>query len=171
MTWINITGVADPGTVGTVGKMLDLHPLLLEDITQTGQRAKLEESDRYVFLIARMLSFDASANAVESEQVSFLLTSNMLITFQERPGDVFEGVRDRIRNGKGRIRGMKADYLLYALLDVMIDQYFLILEKIADRTEKAEDMIEEDPSPSMLKEIHAMKRELIFIRKSIWQES
>ncbi|HSG28727.1 MAG TPA: CorA family divalent cation transporter, partial [Candidatus Krumholzibacterium sp.] len=127
VTWINIDGLHDTEIVRTVGEHFDIHPLVLEDILSTGQRPKLQESDDYLFITLNMLSYDEEKNEVLSEQVSLILGHNYVISFQERPGDVFEPVRDRLRGKKGKIARMGADYLCYALLDTVVDNYFSIL--------------------------------------------
>ena len=168
VTWINIDGVHDVGLVEKAGKRFGLHPLTLEDIVHPGQRPKFEEYDSYLFMVLRMLQYSAESASIASEQVSFILCQNVLITFQEAVGDVFEPVRQRIRAGKGRARKMGADYLAYALMDAMVDCYFAILETMGEKIESLEEQLLSAPDESTLSSIHYMKRELMGLRKSVW---
>ena len=168
VTWINIDGVHDVNMVAAVGKHFALHPLTLEDIVHPGQRPKFEEYEDYLFIVLRMLQNAADGAAVSSEQVSFVLSGQTLITFQESVGDVFAPVRQRIRAGKGRARKMGADYLAYALMDAVVDQYFTILEAMGERIESLEEQLLSAPEASTLSTIHYMKRELMTLRKSVW---
>ena len=168
VTWINIDGLHDVKIIEEIGKHYDLHPLTLEDILHTGQRPKFEDLDSYLLVVLMMLRFDEENQMVLSEQVSLVLGSNFVISFQENIGDVFEQIRDRIRNAKGRIRKMGADYLMYALLDAVVDNYFGILEKLGEKIESLEEELVGDPSERTLQQIHSLKREMVFLRKSVW---
>jgi magnesium transporter len=167
-TWINVDRLHDVKIVEELGARYDLHPLTLEDILHTGQRPKFEDLDSYLFAVLLMLDFDDDSQAVRSEQVSVVLGSNFVISFQESVGDVFEQIRERLRNAKGRIRKMGADYLMYALLDAVVDNYFGILEKFGERIEVLEEELIGDPSEPMLQKIHDLKQEMIFLRRSVW---
>ncbi len=168
VTWINVDGIHDVDVIEKLGSNYAIHPLLLEDILNTEQRPKIEDFDDYLFLVLKMLSFDDEHSEIKIEQVSLVLGPNYVISFQERIGDVFDPVRERIRNAKGRIRKMGADYLAYALLDSIVDSYFLILEKIGDKIEGLEDDLISNPDAKTLKTIHILKREMISLRRSIW---
>ena len=168
VTWINIIGLHRTDIVEAIGKNYNIHPLILEDILNVHQRPKIEYFDDYVFVVLNMLSYDEKSLTIESEQVSLILGQNYVITFQERNGDVFDVVRERIRNGKGIIKKNKADYLLYALTDVIVDNYFIVLETIGDEIENIEDSVILMPTNETAQSIHKLKRELIGIRKSIW---
>lgn len=168
VSWINVDGIHEVEIIEKIGKNYGIHPLLLEDILNTEQRPKIEDFDDYLFLVLKMLSFDEDRRGVNTEQVSLILGPNYVISFQEREGDVFNPVRDRIRNAKGRIRRMGADYLAYALLDSIVDSYFLILERIGDRIEGLEEDLISNPDEKTLLTIHHLKREMIFLRRSIW---
>ena len=133
VTWINIDGLHEVEIIEKLGKKFELHPLLLEDVVSTGQRPKFEDFEKYAFVVLRMLSYGEEMQTVESEQVSIVLGPNFVISFQERLGDVFEQIRDRIRNAKGRIRKMGPDYLAYTLIDAVVDSYFGILEKVGEK--------------------------------------
>jgi len=167
-TWINIDGLHDVKIIGKIGKHFDIHPLVLEDIVNTGQRPKMEDFDEYIFIVMKMLYFDEQNEETRSEQVSLILGQNFVISFQETNGDIFNPVRNRIREGKGRIRKSGPDYLAYAVMDAVVDNYFSVLEKFGERIEGMEGGLVEEPKPETLQTIHNMKREMIFLRKSIW---
>jgi len=168
VTWINIDGVHDVGFIQKLGEHFDLHPLIIEDIVNTQQRPKMEESEDYIYIVLKMLYVDEESKETQVEQVSLVLGENYVISFQEREGDIFNSIRTRIRNGKGRIRKMEPDYLAYALLDSVVDHYFTILEKDGEKIEELEDKVVADPRPETLQEIHRLKREMIFLRRSVW---
>lgn len=168
VTWINIDGLHNLEFIEKLGKEFELHPLILEDILNTGQRPKFEDFDKYIFVVLKMLSYDDENQAVQAEQVSLVLGPNFVISFQERVGDVFEQIRDRIRNAKGRIRKMGSDYLCYALIDAIVDNYFAILEGFGEKIESMEEELVAEPTEKTLQQIHTLKREMIFLRKSVW---
>jgi magnesium transporter len=168
VTWINIDGLHDVGIIEKLGEYFGLHPLLQEDILNTDQRPKMEDSEDYLFIVLKMLYHDEAADEITAEQVSLILGSNFVISFQEREGDVFNFVRERIRTKKGRIRKEGADYLAYALIDAIVDNYFIILEKIGEKIEEIEEELVTNPMPETLQTIHSLKRGMIFLRKSVW---
>jgi len=168
VSWINIDGLHDVEVVEKLGKEFELHPLIMEDILNTGQRPKLEDFDKYIFIVLKMLSYDGEKESIEAEQVSFVLGKNFVISFQERIGDTFEQIRDRIRNAKGRIRKMGPDYLAYALIDAIVDNYFVILERLGEKIESMEEEVIGDPTEKTVQQIHSLKRQMISLRKSIW---
>jgi magnesium transporter len=168
VTWINVVGLHDIDKISKLGKHYDIHSLILEDIVNTGQRPKMEDFNKYLYIVLKMLHYDDQIHEVETEQVSLILGKNFVICFQEKEEDVFNSIRERIRNGKGRIRKMGADYLCYVLLDAIIDNYFFILEQIGEKIEGVEELLVSDPKPETLQKIHNLKRELLFLRKSVW---
>jgi magnesium transporter len=168
VTWINIDGLHDVELVGKIGKHYEIHPLVLEDIVNTTQRPKFENMDTYLFVVIKMLTYDDKQEAIQSEQVSIILSRSVVISFQECVGDVFENIRDRLRTAKGRIRNMGADYLMYTLLDAVVDNYFTVLEKLGERIEGLEERLVSNPTEQMLHRIHILKSELISLRKSVW---
>jgi magnesium transporter len=168
VTWVNIDGIHQVDIIESIGKTFNIHPLVLEDILNTGQRPKYEDFDDYIFIVLKMLYYDEKEKVVKTEQVSLILCQNMVISFQETEGDVFNQIRERIRSGKGRIRKMGADYLAYVLLDAIVDGYFIILEKFGERIEGMEEELITEPKHETLQTIHALKREMIFLRKSVW---
>ncbi|KPL03068.1 MAG: magnesium transporter [candidate division Zixibacteria bacterium SM23_73_2] len=168
VTWINIDGLHQVEIIEKIGKYFDVHPLVLEDIVNTGQRPKLEDLESYLFIVLKMLSYDEKEKEVSVEQFSFILGPNFVISFQERVGDVFNPIRERIRNAKGRIRKMGSDYLAYALMDAVVDNYFAILERLGEEIESIEEELVHNPNPETLQIIHNLKREMILLRKSVW---
>ena len=165
--WINVGGVHKVEMVETLGKQFSLHPLLLEDVTNTDQRPKLDDYEAYIFLVMKMLSL-TDRKDIAVEQVSFVLGKNYVISFQENGTDVFQPVRERLRGGKGRLRQSGADYLLYALVDAIVDQYFAVLELSGEKIEAVQQAVVDDPKPETLNEIHALKRQLLFVRRAVW---
>lgn len=169
VTWINVRGIHDVGLIEKLGNHFGLHPLVLEDIANTEHRPKLEEFDNdYLFVTLKMLGYDESQMQVTIQQASIILGKNFVISFQEGKKDVFEAVRNRIRNGKGRIRKSGADYLYYALIDAIVDGYFVILEKIGDAVEDIEEVLVKTPGSETLSSLHTLKTQLISLRKSVW---
>lgn len=168
ITWINIDGVHEEKIIEELGKIYNFHPLILEDIVDTDQRPKIKDFGDYIFIILKMHYYDKENNEIKIEQVSLIFGKNYVISFQEREGDVFNPIRERIRNNIGRIRKARADYLIYALMDAIIDNYFTILEKLGEETEDLEAKVIKDPAPANLQIIYKLKSELIFLRKSVW---
>ena len=168
VTWINIDGIHKPEIIEAIGKHFNIHHLIVEDIVHTGQRPKMEDLEDYVFVVLKMLSYDESMNEINAEQVSMILGPNFVISFQERTGDVLNPLRERIRNGKGRVRKKGADYLAYCLMDAIIDNYFIILEQLGERIEDIQEVLLTNPTPATLQEIQKLRREMILLRKSVW---
>lgn len=166
--WININGIHDIDLIATIGKAFELHPLTLEDIVNTSQRLKIEEYANYLFIVLKMIKYSELSEKIEIEHISLILGKNYVISFQEYKGDVFNPVRDRIRQAKGRIRSMNSDYLAYALMDAVVDNYFLGVEHIGDCIEDLDDKVMTDPRPDSIKDIHTLKREILNLRKAVW---
>ncbi len=168
VTWINIDGLHDISTLEKIGSEFELHPLVLEDIANTAKRPAIEIFDSYIFLLFKMIYYDNETDKLSMEQVSLVLGKNFVLSFQEQAGDVFGPIRDRIRKGKGKLRKMGPDYLAYALLDAVVDNYFIVLEKFGDDIEKVEDELSETPGQDTLKWIHECKRNTIVLRRAVW---
>ena len=166
VNWVNVIGLHDPAKIAEVGKKFNIHQLLLEDMLNIAQRPKVQVGDDSVFLTFKMLNI--GQEEVDEEQISLYLTGNTVISFQEKHGDVFEPLRTRITQASGRIRSRKADYLLYALLDVVIDTYFHIIESVGERQENVEDMIDENRAENVSREIRGCKKDLNTLRKAIY---
>ncbi len=167
-TWINIDGIDEIPIIEKIGKAYDLHPLILEDIVTAGQRPKFDMYDQYAYVVLKMISYNHASQAVESEQISIVFGAHFVLSFQEKVGDIFDPIRDRIRFAKGRVRKMGADYLAYSLIDAIVDSYFGILEKVGERIENLEDELIERPTDDTLRQIHSLKREMMSLRRSIW---
>ena len=165
--WVNVGGVHHIEVLETLGKQFMLHPLLLEDVANTDQRPKLDDYESYVFVVMKMLSL-TDRKEIAVEQVSLVLGRNYVISFQENGTDVFQPIRERLRGGKGRLRQSGADYLLYALVDAIVDQYFAVLEMMGERIEALQHTVVDDPKPETLNDIHALKRQLLFLRRAVW---
>lgn len=168
VSWINIDGLHETELMNKIGKHFGIHPLLLEDILNTEHRPKIEEYGQYLFIVLKMLYYREHDKTVMAEQLSLILGKNLVITFQERIGDVFDHVRERLRNPDSRIRSFGADYLAYALLDAVVDNYFIIIENYGEHIDDIEEELMDNPDSGTLKDIHNLKRELIFLRRSIW---
>lgn len=168
ITWINIDGLHDMDVIQQIGECYGLHPLVLEDIVHTDQRSKVEDFEDYIFVILKMLSYEDEYESINFEQFSLVLGKNFIISFQERFGDVFDPVRERLRKKSGRIRQRKADYLMYALLDAVVDNYFSVLDTIGLRIESCEEQLISEPNEDTLKNIHLIKKELTTLRRSVW---
>jgi magnesium transporter len=168
VTWINISGIHDVAVVEKIGSHFGLHPLVQEDILNTGQRPKLEESDEYFYIALKMIYIEKDKSYFSSEQVSIIFGDNFVLSFQEKEGDVFDPVRERIRKTVPRSRMLGPDYLAYSLIDAVVDNYFTVLEHLGEGIESIEDVLINQPNPHNLETIHDMKRELILMRKRIW---
>lgn len=168
VTWINVDGLHDVEVIRAVGEHHGWHPLLLEDIVGTGQRAKVEEYDGYLYVVLPMLAWDPGRRQVVHEQLSLVLGEGYVVTFQERWGDVFDGIRDRLRLGKGKIRARGADYLAYTLMDAVVDHCFQVLEGIGDVVEELEEDVLNESGRDTMIQLHALKRELIAVRRAVW---
>jgi magnesium transporter len=166
VTWINIEGL-DPVLLGELGAIFGLHPLALEDVLNTGQRPKLEEYPGHHFLILRSLDYDGQ---LASEQIAFFFGPRYVITVQEVPGDSFDPVRERIRHGRGRIRRMGPDYLTYALIDALVDEFFPVLELIGERIEELEEELLARPTSATVQQVHRLKRDLLLLRRAAYPE-
>jgi magnesium transporter len=168
VTWINIEGLHDIALLESLGQHFGIHSLTLEDVLNCGQRPKIEDYGTYHFLVLKSLSLPEGS--LELEQISFILGKNYVLTIQEVPGDSFEAVRQRIRRGKGLIRKAGADYLLYALVDALIDEFFPVLERLGEQVEELEDQVILQPSPEILRQVHSVKRDLLVLRRTAWPE-
>ena len=167
VTWINVEGLYDTEIIEKIGNYYGIHALTLEDIAQIEQRSKIEIFENYIFIVVKMLSYNENSQSVESEHIGIVLGRNFVISFQEgKEGDVFNPLRERIRGGKGRIRNMGVDYLCYAIVDIIIDNYLIIREKIGEKIEEMEELLMENPNENVIKEIYRMRSEVLFLRKN-----
>lgn len=166
ITWIHLSGLADINTIKTIGNLFQIHPLTLEDVLNTNQRPKLEDFDNYLYCVLKIVR--SENDTIQLEQLSLILQKNCLISFQERENDTFDNVRRRVAEEKGKIRSLGHDYLIYALIDTVVDEYFPVFEKIGTDAENLEEAVIEQPDPTNMEDIYRMKRDLIHLRKHIW---
>jgi magnesium transporter len=167
ISWINIDGLHDTEAIASIGNHYEMHPLILEDILNTHHRPKVEEFEHYLFITLKMLGLNKDATSIVSEQVSFILTRTTVISFQEREGDIFDGIRERLRSSKGNIRKMGVDYLLYRLVDTLVDHYFYVIESISEATEKLEEKVLQDVESDTINQIQNIKKQLLKVRKAV----
>lgn len=167
VTWINVDGLGDKATLKMIGDFFDLHLLTLADIANVHQRPKIEVFDHYLYFVTRMRSIEFP---LESEQVSIVLGPNWVLSVQERVGDCFDSVRNRIRLGKGRARRHGADYLAYLLVDAVVDQYFPTVDQLSEQLDQLEDDVLFRPGPDVTRRVHDVRRELLGIRRAIWPQ-
>ncbi|HEY9852304.1 MAG TPA: magnesium/cobalt transporter CorA [Leptolyngbyaceae cyanobacterium] len=171
VSWLDIMGLGNEDTWRRLGKIFNLHPLVLEDVVNVPQRPKVEDLGTQLIIIARMVMPKERGNGFYSEQVSFILGKHYLLTVQEEPDrDCFAPVRDRIRTNKGTIRKHGADYLAYSLLDAIVDGFFPVLETYGERIEELEDEVVTNPSKRTLEKIYEIRRELLELRRAIWPQ-
>ncbi|MFA5864018.1 MAG: magnesium/cobalt transporter CorA [Phycisphaerae bacterium] len=169
VAWINVEGIHQTEIIEKLGSCFNLHPLLLEDMLATDQRPKIEDRDDYIFIVLRMIYLDSATRRVVNEQVSLILGPNYVLSLQEgREGDVFNPIREQIRSAKSRIRKLGPDYLAYALLDAVVDGYFAVLENFGEQIETYEEAVSINPQTNTLQGLHLLRRDLIFLRKSLW---
>jgi magnesium transporter len=168
VTWVHVVGLGHLEFLEHIGECFGLHPLVLEDILNTGQRSKTEDFGEYLFVVGKIAHYDGDNNELSFEQISMIVGPDFVLSFQESAGELAAGVRDRIRGGRGRSRRMGADYLAYALLDAVVDSYFVALEALGEHIEAVEEDLLADPSIQTLQEIHRLRRETILVRKAIW---
>ena len=169
VTWINIEGVHQIDLLEQFGAVFGLHPLVLEDIANTGQRPKVEDYGGYLYIVLRMLSLHAARQEVVGEQASLIVGPNFVISFQEGiAGDVFDPIRERLRTAKGRMRRESADYLVYSLIDAIVDGYFVLLEKLGEQIEVLDERMLANRAGEVARTIHLLKREMIWLRKAVW---
>jgi magnesium transporter len=168
VTWINVSGIHETAVLEKLGASFNLHPLVMEDVMNATQRPKVEDYEKYLYIVLKMVYEDAKRNDIIEEQVSIILGKTYVISFQENGKDVFDQIRQRIRNNRGVIRKSGADFLTYALIDAVVDGYFEVIERFEDMIEFLEDKVVTEPSPENLRVIHDTKMETIMLRKSIW---
>lgn len=166
--WVNFDGIHDVEMVERIGSHYGINMLVLEDIVNSSQRPKFEDYDDYVYIVLRMLKHDEAKNETGSEQVSIILNHDKVLTFQEKESDDFESIRDRIRKKKGKIHRSGPDFLCYSIIDFIIDNYFIVLEKIGERIDILEEDVLGDTGEQTIQKLHSLKRDTLAIRKSLW---
>ncbi|MEK6951126.1 MAG: magnesium/cobalt transporter CorA [Nanoarchaeota archaeon] len=165
VTWITVRGMQDIEVIEQVAKCFNLHPLLVEDIVNTQQRPKVDHFENFLFLIVRQLSYHGG-DTVSSEQISMVVGANFLVTFEEHEDDTFQYLRDSIKKGRYPKKG--ADHLMYTILDILVDNYFAILERLGEHIEQLEESVVQNPTVQLIQSIYTLKTQMIFLRKSVW---
>ena len=168
VTWINIQGLHDTELIRQLGEILDIHPLTLEDVVDTGQRPKMEVYDDYLYITLKMINYNNELKKIDIEQAGIIVHDNYVICFQERPGDIFDSVRKRLRDGKGKARKRGADYLAYMLLDLIIDYYYEALDEVWNRIEYLDEQVVRRPERVELRDIQQLKRDILQLRRYIY---
>jgi len=169
VTWIDVEGVHDIALLERLAPGFGLHPLVVEDIANTAQRPKIEDYGETLYVVLRMLDYDENRRELVTEQLSLVLGIDFVLSFQEgRKGDVFNAVRERLRAAKGRLRREGADFLLYSLMDAVVDGYFGVLERLSERIDTLDEQLERNHAPELSRPLHRLKREMIWLRKSVW---
>ena len=166
--WINVDGLDQIDIIEKLGNYFEIHPLTLEDILNTGQRPKMEDYESYVYTVLKMMLLDTKNDDITIDQISIIFGYNYILSFQEREADVFDPLRERLKNPASRLRKSGVDYLAYGLIDAVIDNYFLILEHFGEAIEDLEDELVVHPSPETLRTIQKYRRNMIILRKSVW---
>jgi len=167
VTWINVDTIHDVKLLERMGSVFNLHPLTLEDIQSVDQRPKMDDYDTYIYLDLKTMNLPEGGE-MEAEAVSIIIGPAYVITFHEKESDALNPIRDRVRTGGGRVRKMQADYLAYCFMDTIVDNYFFVLEKLDERIEKLQVELLENPTVKTLAELNKLKKDIIFLRKSVW---
>lgn len=168
VTWINVDGLQNVAVIEQLAQQIGLHPLVVEDIVNTTQRPKCLDYTTYLHTVLRMINVDQTTHRIETEQLSLILGAHFVISFQEEAGDCFDPLRERIRSGKGRSRACGADYLFYALIDSIVDHYFVVVEELDTRIEQLEENLLDPSGTVSLPDIHRIRRELLDVRRAVW---
>lgn len=168
VTWIDVMGLHDVATLERIGDAFSIHPLVMEDVLNSAQRAKSEEYEGIIAIALKDVNFDPSSKVIAIDQVTIVLGDHFVITFRDRATDLFEPVRKRIRAGRGQIRNRGADYLAYALVDCVVDEYFRQLEMIGDETDELEEAVTDSFDVATMHQLHVFRRELLVFRKAVW---
>jgi magnesium transporter len=168
ITWIHVRGLHNPDFIESLGQCYGIHQLFLEDILNTDQRPKMEELEEGLFIVIKAFTLEDGDENTSAEQISFILGRNYVISLQEGDADIFDPVRSRLRSARGRIRSLGSDYLLYALMDTVVDHYFSVLEGLGERIEALEEELLTDHAQETLPRMHRLRRELLFLKKMVW---
>jgi len=168
VSWLNVVGLSSIEKIKKIGECFKIHPLVLEDILNVNQRPKIEDFGEYIFIVLKMIKFNKDKNKPEAEQISIIFSKNFIITFSESKGDAFNVIKQRLKNKEGLIRGRGTDYLVYVFIDIIIDFYFSILEKIGEEAEELEEQLLTNANLEKHHSIHHLKKDLFLLRKSAW---
>lgn len=168
VTWLDVVGLHDTANIERVGTALGIHPLVLEDVLHTGQRPKVEDYGDYLYVVMKTLAFDRASQGFNAQQLSFVIGHHFVITFREKNNGVFASLVERLGSGRGRVRARGADYLGYALLDVIIDGYFEVLEQTGEVLESLEASLMGNPGQEVLNQVYTLQREAVSLRRYVW---
>ncbi len=168
VTWINVNGLSKIANLEKLGECFNLHPLVVEDIANIEQRPKIEDYEDYLFIVLKAIAYDEATRDIGADQVSLVLGANYLISFHESGSQLFAPIREHLMAGKGHLRKAGADYLAYALMDLIVDQYFVVLERFGENLEYLEEEVVKRPTPETLLDVHRFKNDMILLRKSMW---
>lgn len=168
VTWVSVSGLHDTELIKQIGEKFNIHPLVLEDILNTETRPKIEMTDDYIFIAMKMLTYNSNESQIDTEQVSFILGNSFVFSFLEKSDNIFNPIKDRITNNYGRVRKQASDYLFYALMDVVVDQYFLLLEQIEQNIESLDDEVITNADRSQIEKIYNLKNKMLLTRRSLW---
>lgn len=168
ITWINVDSLTDTGILKAIGEYFDLHELTLEDIPNTAHRVKYEDFGSYVLIILKMLSYSRRERSIDTEQLSLVLGPNFVLTFQEKPGDFFDVLRDEIRKGDPVMSRMGSDYLACRIIDITVDNYFDVVEEFGELIETAEETLLASPDKTALQDVHSIKKQMMHLRRHVW---
>lgn len=168
VTWVSVSGLHDTELIKQIGEKFNIHPLVLEDILNTETRPKIEMTDDYIFIAMKMLTYNSNESQIDTEQVSFILGNTFVFSFLEKSDNIFNPIKDRITNNFGRVRKQASDYLFYALMDVVVDQYFLLLEQIEQSIESLDDEVITNADRSQIEKIYNLKNKMLLTRRSLW---
>ena len=167
ITWVIVDGLKDVSIIDAIGQYFDIHSLVLEDILNTHQRPKFEDFNDYLYIVIKAITLNNEAFNIEYEQISLLILNNFVFTFTEKPNELFDPILNRLDNDKSQIRNLGTDYLAYLIMDTVVDEYFAVQDTFDDLIESVEDTLLSDPSSETLATIQKIKRELIFLRRSV----
>ncbi len=167
VTWIQIEGIHEVAIIEEIGRYFGVNPLLLEDILSPTQLPKIEIYEEYVFIFLKSLDYDTEASSVSREQISLIIGPNFVLSLQENYSEIFTSIQNRLRNAQGRIRRMESGYLAYALIDIIVDHYFIVLDEMNERIQALEEEIMRDPSPEVLAKVNALRAEQLLLRRPI----
>jgi len=168
VTWVDVVGIHEPRVIGEIGSQFQIHPLLMEDIMNTTQRPKIDDLGKYICLIVKLIRFDEAAGELRIEQLSLVFNDDVVLSFQESDSGIFRPLRERLRNGLGRIRAMGTDYLVYTLLDAVVDHYFVVMEWMGEKIDRFEDEVVAAPKRETLRNIQQLRDEILLVRRSVW---
>jgi magnesium transporter len=168
LLWLDVAGLHDAELLAEVGQAFGLHPLAMEDVLNTEQRPKFEDYGDYLFVVLKRLRYDRPSGRLDADQISLVLGKDFVLSFQEAEAGLFEPVRQRLRSARSRLRKAGPDYLLHALIDCVVDDYFAVLETLGEEIEALELQILDRPSPVAMRTLHRLKRELVAMRRSVW---